>query len=58
MSEFVKRMREIGERWTRKVLNPLPDRSRRRGKLVQERRSWRRMAKGRWIPPRERKGRK
>lgn len=56
-SAFVARMREIGGRWTREVLDALPDRSNRRGKLSGSCK-WRRMARGRWIPPRERKSRR
>jgi len=59
MSDFVKRMRAIGDKLTRTVLAPLPASWRTpRGKFVRVQRGWRRMARGRWIPPRERQPRR
>lgn len=57
ISDFVKRMREIGDKWVREALKPLPENNRRRGQLQGSMR-WRRMARGRWIPPRERQPRR
>ena len=57
-SAIVMKLREIGAKLKITVLDPLPARSP-AGKFSSvKKHTFRRMARGRWIPPRERKGKR